>query len=85
MYNKYLGSVQEAPVFARSGGAVHKGEESSVFSSLASLMGGKLKKKRQFTSESLIAIAVIFFILFDSDEYDTDLLVILGILFFLGI
>lgn len=53
-----------------------------LFSSLGSVLGNKLKKPL-FTMENFIVLAVIYFMLSDSDELDTDLLIIIGVLFFL--
>lgn len=59
-------------------------KSSKIFSDLSSIFGSNVKKPK-LTLENIILIAVVYFIIADSDDCDIDLLIILALLWFIGI
>ena len=56
----------------------------SAFGNLSQALGSRLGSIK-FDADTLIAIAVIWFLLNDGEEIDTELLMIIGVLLILGI
>lgn len=56
----------------------------SAFGSLSQALGSRLGAIK-FDADTLIAVAVIWFLLNDGEEIDTELLMIIGVLLILGI
>lgn len=56
----------------------------SAFGNLSQALGSRLGSIK-FDADTLIAVAVIWFLLNDGEEIDTELLMIIGLLLFLGI
>lgn len=59
-------------------------QTASAFGNLSQALGSRLGSIK-FDADTLIAIAVIWFLLNDGEEIDTELLMIIGVLLFLGI
>ena len=91
MYNRYLSTAREEPesesvssapevhtAFARapSGAGLLSGLNTALSSRLRNL---------HFDLDTLIIIIAVYFLIADSDDFDTDLLVLIGIMFLLGL
>ena len=56
----------------------------SAFGSLSQALGSRLGTIR-FDADTLIALAVIWFLISDGEEFDTELILMIGILLVLGL
>lgn len=93
MYNRYWNTLPE------TSGAVHKEEScpppkaekkkvfcesgGSIFSNLGETFSGRLQNLH-FDLDTLIIIIAIYFLIADCEDFDTDLLILIGVLFLLG-
>lgn len=96
MYNRYLSSADEVPTYSSSDSyrEIQQPEEpekshnkdavAGLFSNISNLFGGK-GGKSQFSLDNIVLLAIIYFLIADSDEIDNELLIIVGILLFLGV
>ncbi len=93
MYNRYLSTTWDEP---ESEPASHPQEVHTAFepaspasgtgllSGLNEALSGRLHNLH-FDLDTLIIIIAVYFLIADSDDFDTDLLVLIGILFILGL
>lgn len=96
MYNQYISSPREEvhkerreppeqkPQPPREEHHEASSQAVSAFGNLSHLLSGRMGKVR-FDADMLIALAVIWFLVSDGGELDTELLLMIGILLFLGI
>lgn len=90
MYNRYL-STQPfepeplcAPPEPPCGGGPHETKQPAGIGGLLQNLTGRFGEIK-FDADTLIAIAVIWFLLSDGGSLDTDVLIIIGVLIILGI
>ncbi len=95
MYNQYIPSPpreeihnerreEAAEAMAQQHSHPHPPQAISAFSNLSQALGARLGSIK-FDSDTLIAVAVIWFLLSDGEDLDTELLLMIGILLVLGI
>lgn len=101
MYNRYLSTTEDIPRFSSDTfrfqqpppppppppspeKSANNDSIAGVFGSLSSLFSSKMHKP-QLTPDNLVMFAIIYFLVADSDDFDTELLIIVGILLFLGV
>ncbi len=98
MYNRYLNQVYSGPPSPpsptcnihnepppnASAGCGQKAEGHTIFTGLNEMLSGRLKNLH-FDLDTLIIIIAVYFLLTDCDDFDTDLLILIGILFLFGL
>lgn len=60
-----------------------KSEGGGLFSGLSEALTGRLQGLH-FDMDTIIILIAVYFLLADSDDFDTDLLILIGVMFVLG-
>ncbi len=93
MYNRYLStareepeseSVSSAPEVHTAFGPARAPSGAGLLSGLNTALSSRLRNLH-FDLDTLIIIIAVYFLIADSDDFDTDLLVLIGIMFLLGL
>ncbi len=93
MYNQYIQTPREEVHNTRREEAAetmaqhqpqHQPQAVSAFGNLSQALGARLGSIK-FDADTLIALAVIWFLINDGEEIDTELLMMIGIMLILGI